>query len=102
MAHCCEQMRSQLGWSCTEHPSSFDCPDCLVTYIEKFDEYGLIIHDGGWSFLEINFCPWCGAKLPESKRAEWFTRLEAIGIESDDDEPPDEFKSGAWWRGTDL
>ena len=30
--------------------------------------YGLIIHDGGTSAVTIQFCPWCGSKLPASKR----------------------------------
>ena len=25
---------------------------------------GIIIHDGGQSFIKINYCPWCGRKLP--------------------------------------
>ena len=40
----------------------------MLEYNERFDEYGLIIHDGGSSALLIQFCPWCGTKLPESKR----------------------------------
>jgi len=27
--------------------------------------YGIIIHDGGGSFYEINFCPWCGKRTSE-------------------------------------
>lgn len=102
MPHCCEQMKRQIEFSCTEHASAFDCPDCLVTYTEKFDEYGLIIHDGGTSFLLIQFCPWCGARLPESRRDEWFERIESLGLEPDDERIPEELKSGAWWRGKDF
>ncbi|WP_404900450.1 hypothetical protein PV791_04820 [Priestia filamentosa] len=25
--------------------------------------YGLIVHDGGSSTIEMSFCPWCGKKL---------------------------------------
>ncbi|MGM1032991.1 DUF6980 family protein [Peribacillus frigoritolerans] len=28
-----------------------------------FNNYGLIIHDGGSSEEGINFYPWCGSKL---------------------------------------
>lgn len=48
--------------------NSFDCPDKLMFYSSKFDEYRIIIHDGGDSFIEISFCPWCGVKLSMSKR----------------------------------
>jgi hypothetical protein len=66
--HCCEQMTDTVNYRCSEHPDAFDCADNLVAYSPEFDEYGLIIHDGGSSSIRINFCPWCGTKLAESKR----------------------------------
>ena len=30
---------------------------------KKNKDYGIIIHDGGSSFITIKFCPWCGKKL---------------------------------------
>src|SRR4051812_25368683 len=79
--HCCDDMRVALTSSCAQHPDRFDCPDALVDYIPKFDEYGLIIHDGGRSAFVIRFCPFCGAILPESKRDKWFETLEALCID---------------------
>jgi hypothetical protein len=67
-AHCCEEMRRQAEHVCDQHPDRFECPDCLVHYSERFQEYGLIVHDGGSSVVRIRFCPWCGAELPESLR----------------------------------
>lgn len=61
---CCEAMRSQLNWSCTQHRFASECPDALVGQFGVERRYGLYIHDGGSSFLEIHFCPWCGARLP--------------------------------------
>jgi hypothetical protein len=52
--------------------SDFDNFDMLIVYVEKFNEYGLKICDGGSSNILIEFCPWCGEKLPNSKREEWF------------------------------
>jgi hypothetical protein len=65
---CCEEMMLQTDFVCEEHESPFECADNLIYYSQKFDEYGLIIHDGGSSFIKIEFCPFCGTKLPESKR----------------------------------
>jgi hypothetical protein len=62
-------MRAQLEHRCADHPDPFDCPDNLVTYVERFDEYGLIIHDGGTSKVKISYCPWCGKELPAGRRA---------------------------------
>jgi hypothetical protein len=44
-----------------------------MCYHPTFDEYGIIVHDGGPSFVVIAYCPWCGVGLPESKRDRWFT-----------------------------
>jgi len=61
-------MRSNIDYRCDEHPDPFDCADNLIYYSKKLDEYGIIIHDGGSSWAVMEFCPWCGTKLPESKR----------------------------------
>jgi hypothetical protein len=41
-------------------------------------------------------------RLPESRRDEWFERIESLGLEPDDERIPEELKSGAWWRGKDF
>lgn len=63
-SHCCVRMNEAVAFACVHPPDRFDCPDCLVNYTPQFDEYGLIVHDGGASCVGILFCPWCGAKLP--------------------------------------
>ena len=66
--HCCDEMTRQVNHRCDTHPDPFDCPDSLVHYSARLDEYGLIVHDGGSSSVRVEYCPWCGAKLPGSKR----------------------------------
>jgi hypothetical protein len=61
--HCCEPMQSAVTHQCDKHPSVFDCPDALIYYSSPFDKYGLIVHDGGSSYITISYCPWCGASL---------------------------------------
>jgi hypothetical protein len=63
---CCDEMRAKLNWACADHSSASECPDALVGRFGRARTYGLYIHDGGASFLEIHFCPWCGAKLPNA------------------------------------
>jgi len=66
-------------------------------YDEKFDEFGLIIHDGGQSYMLINFCPWCGRKLPESRRNQWFEELEQLGYDNPlEQQIPEKFKTNDW------
>lgn len=99
MKHCCESMRCQAELTCPHHSSAFECPDALILYSPKFNEYGLIVHDGGSSAVSISFCPWCGTKLPESLRERWFSELEALGF----DDPgvqdiPERCNTDAWYR----
>ena len=92
-------MRAQVDHTCAEHPDLSECADSLVSYDARFDEYGLRIHDGGSSSLAIKHCPWCGIRLPESRRDEWFERLEALGFDPPSSGGwPSEFDSDAWYR----
>jgi len=57
-------MAEQAGHRCEQHPNVFDCPGNLIYYSADSGGYGIIIHDGGSSYVRINHCPWCGAALP--------------------------------------
>ena len=91
-------MKEQVAHQCDQHPDPFECPDALVHYSKVFDEYGLIIH-GSPAVSHIHFCPWCGTKLPDSKRDRWFDELRAIGFEYPDDAPdvPPRYRTGEWY-----
>ena len=52
-------MERNVDFDCTVHRDKFECPDALVSFTSHFNEYGLIIHDGGSSSIAIEFCPWC-------------------------------------------
>jgi hypothetical protein len=62
--HCCDMMRSNVENTCEKHSDRYDCPDCLVDFWENSNRYVLMIHDGGAGGISINYCPWCGTKLP--------------------------------------
>jgi len=61
--HCCEDMKYHANFECELHETAFDCPDKIIIYDEKDNDYGLIIHDGGTASISISFCPWCGMEL---------------------------------------
>ena len=87
MKHCCTDMEYYLGLE-----------DEIILYIEKFDEYGIPVHDGGSSYIEILVCPWCGKTLPQSKRDRWFDELESLGFDSPlEQDIPEEYRTSAWW-----
>lgn len=62
-------MRSNVESVCAQHPDRKACPDTVVDYSPKWNSYGLPVHDGddGYaaSWISIQYCPWCGTKLPE-------------------------------------
>ncbi|MCC5822305.1 MAG: hypothetical protein LAT64_09135 [Phycisphaerales bacterium] len=95
--HCCESIAYHINYRCPLHPDPYDCADNILIYRPQFDEYGIIIHDGGASAITIRYCPFCGAKLRDSKRDLWFDRLEALGIE-DPADCPEEMTDDRWWR----
>ncbi|WP_405687834.1 DUF6980 family protein [Streptomyces sp. NBC_00057] len=97
--HCCEAMERHVEWDCDVHSDPFACPDALVHFMPRYQEYGLLIHDGGSSYVELLFCPWCGVRLPESQRDRWFDELEERGIDPWEGDIPDAFLSDRWLRG---
>jgi hypothetical protein len=72
-------------------------PDLPLDFIPKFREFGLRVLDGGISFIGIDFCPWCGQKLPTSLRDRWFDQLEQLGIDPESEELPPDFKNDGWY-----
>lgn len=70
----------------------------IVHYNEVFDEYGVLLPEDSVSFLLLRFCPWCGKRLPLSRREDWFEELEALGYEASllNDEIPARFKTAQW------
>lgn len=95
MRYCCERMRYFIKKN--GKSLGFDS-DNVIYYALEYDEYGIVIHDGGISYITIQYCPWCGKKLPDSKRSLWFDELEKLGIKDPTEEIPKEFKTDEWWR----
>ncbi len=92
-------MTEQINYKCTDHPDPYDCPDHLIVYRAQFDEYGIIIHDGSSSIIEINFCPWCGTELPKSKRYLWYDQLNKLGFENPgSDDIPQKYNTDEWYH----
>ncbi len=55
---------------CADHPKPMDCPDRIIHFVPRQLTYGLPVHDGGSSFIEIKFCPWGGTPLKDAAKAE--------------------------------
>jgi hypothetical protein len=83
---CCEQMKQAV----TEG-------EVAVVYLAKFREYGIRVLDGGTSYIELRYCPWCGHELPGSLRDQWFDELERRGIDPAIDDVPPEYSDERWY-----
>jgi hypothetical protein len=69
-----------------------------VVYDPVFDEYQLTTFAGPLASAALNFCPWCGQALPESKRESWYDALDAAGTTPDDPNLDQRFRGDAWWN----
>ncbi|MCW8929097.1 MAG: hypothetical protein OQL19_02535 [Gammaproteobacteria bacterium] len=87
--HCCNELY--------EHVNN---TDDAIRYIDKFREYGIEITDGGTAIQIINYCPWCGSKLPSSLRDKWFDIIfDDLDLDGPDDPGvPDKMKTDEWWN----
>ncbi len=91
---CCEDMKYHIY-------QSKDTEVKTILYIPRFNEYGIPCNEDGVSMIIINYCPWCGKKLPLSLRDKWFEKLLLLGFESPlfDEHIPIEYKTDEWWKG---
>lgn len=125
----CVHVAERVTQECPHHDDPMDCPDAVVVWVAAFREWGLPVRDGdahpgegegdagdggrgvagddrrrlgaATSYIVIRNCPWCGAALPPSLRAEWFRRLALLGVPNPGatpDDVPEAFRSDAWWR----
>lgn len=60
---CCNDMEEKINYKGAGHDDPFECQDHLIYHNKKEKEFGIIVHDGGHSYIAINFCPWCGKPL---------------------------------------
>ncbi|RHZ35546.1 DUF6980 family protein [endosymbiont GvMRE of Glomus versiforme] len=91
---CCDYLVSRLSEG-----------NVYIKYDSSFREFYLKRSDAKNVIYLIQFCPWCGKKLPKGLRNEWFDILEKeYKIETDifewreNKDIPQEFKSDEWWK----
>lgn len=61
---CCEMLAEHLNKTCEQHADPYDCCDSVLIGPPLKSRWGLPIHDGSHSYIAIEFCPFCGTKLP--------------------------------------
>ena len=87
------------------------CCDEIIFHIQKLEQIIIYLSENR-SFLikvnqhigqEIQYCPWCGTKLPKELSNEWWDILEKeyniiYPLESERDKVPAEFWTDEWWK----
>jgi hypothetical protein len=73
--------------------------DKIICYCGDCDEYGILVPDGGPSFVPMNYCPWCGGKFPASKRDLLYDVLQLLGYSGFfDEEIPSILNTDEWHK----
>ena len=85
--HCCERMQFFLNER-----------KVAIGYYPRCREYYIRLYTSGGVQL-INYCPWCGCRLPTSLNELYCETLEELGY----DEPfsnniPEKYKTDEWWQ----
>jgi hypothetical protein len=78
--------------------SHLDRGEIGLRYTPKFRSYSFDYRDGGSAVQTIQYCPWCGAKLPEDLGDRWFDEIEALGFEPGDPNIPSKYQTEEWWQ----
>jgi hypothetical protein len=90
-------MPDELPHNCDGMRRAIEDANSPVAYWSEFREFGIELR-GQEAIDEIEYCPWCGNKLPSSLRDEYLNRLEELKLEPGDRNLPIQFRSDAWWR----
>lgn len=70
-----------------------------LIYLSKTRTVGLLVLDGGSSYIVLDYCPFCGQKLLSSLSDIWFDHLDELDMDLRDVEPGSEWSNDRWWRG---
>ena len=86
-----------------QYPDLFffiDRDECALGYSPSFREFHLQARPRYGAAQLMSYCPFTGAKLPESLRNRLFEELETIGLLdglAEIERAPTEFQSEEWW-----
>jgi hypothetical protein len=71
----------------------------LIKYFSKFDEYYLTLPRAR-GVMVLRFCPWCGKKLPDSRRQQWMDEMDKLNIPDPlfSEAIPRVYQSDEWYR----
>lgn len=92
------------GFCCREMGYYLEEGRVPIKYFKQFRSYGIQMIEPEDCIDPIDYCPWCGSKLPEDLGETFFKVLESeYGIQTTigdlQNHPiPEEFQSDEWWK----
>jgi hypothetical protein len=98
-----EERRNYKGpYCCLTMDAELSREDALLYYSLRYREYGVKLPKSTGGML-MDYCMFCGKRLPISVRDEWFGILEKeYGLErpltGDKKHVPKEFLTDEWWK----
>jgi hypothetical protein len=104
LENCEERAKANHNFNCCKLLNKFlENPHVPLKYKPIMREYDLLFSIAA-SRQGIRYCPWCGTKLPEDLRDEFYDILEneykmdASGDLEENPNIPEEFKTDEWWK----
>jgi len=64
----CVHIAYHVTEKCGQNADAWECPDITLVFNKKSGAFGIPVRDGGSSYIQIGFCPWCGVQLKASSR----------------------------------
>ena len=89
--HCCYEMAMFL-----------EDAQVPIYYDSRYREYHIPFSN--YAAQGIEYCPWCGKRLPKSFRDKYFEileteyRIDDVGLAQDNNTLPEEFNTDKWWK----
>lgn len=97
-----KEKEQRIDQCCSRMKAALDDTALPLNYEPRFRSYHIHLTPPSIAMITIDICPWCGTRLPENLRDQWFDTLEELGIDINDYhdgkvEIPKEFHSEEWW-----
>ena len=97
-----------MNFCCNEMKMFIEDTRDPIKYKSIFREYYIDVPETH-NIITMEYCPWCGKKLPKTLRINYFNVLEReygldIALDEIKNNPdvPEEFKSDEWWKKRNL
>ena len=89
---------------CTSMTQAISDDDYPIHYRPRFRTWILELDDGSSTPRRIDFCPWCGVRLPPDLGEQRHQEVVRRGLDplTEDDDLPADLRDDRWWKALGL